>query len=80
MKGKCTRWNTPGWHNNGKPRNQVATKSLPSHEIFGRNPAILKIDMNFIYKMNASEQTTNMHPLKALFKVKNKHFLTLKVS
>ena len=38
-----------GWDNNGKPGNQVATKSLPSHEIFGRNPAIITIYVKFIY-------------------------------
>ena len=30
--------------------------------------------------MNESEQTTNIDPLKGLFKVKNKHFVTLKVT
>ena len=40
---------TPGWDNNGKPGNQVATKSLPSHKIFGRNPAIITIYVKFIY-------------------------------
>ena len=40
---------TPGWDNNGKTGNQVATKSLPSHEIFGRNPAIITIYVKFIY-------------------------------
>ena len=38
-----------GWDNNGKPGNQVATKSLPSHKIFGRNPAIITIYVKFIY-------------------------------
>ena len=38
-----------GWDNNGKPGNQVATKSLPSHEIFGRNPIVITICLKFIY-------------------------------
>ena len=28
----------PGWDNNGKPGNQVATKSLPLSEIFSKIP------------------------------------------
>ena len=39
----------PGWDNNGKPGNQFATKSLPSHEIFGRNPDIITIYVKYIY-------------------------------
>ena len=39
----------PGWDNNGKPGKQVATKSLPTLKIFGRNPAIITIYVNFIY-------------------------------
>ena len=39
----------PGWDNNGKPGNQVATKSLPSSEIFGKNPAFIIIYVNLIY-------------------------------
>ena len=35
--------------------------------------------MKFIYQMNESEQTNNIHPLNGLVKVKNKHFVTLKV-
>ena len=50
--------------------NQVATKSWPSHKIFSRNPAIITIYVKFIYQMNESEQTTTIHPLKGLFKVK----------
>ena len=38
-----------GWDNNGKPGNQVATKSLPSSEIFGKNTAFLIIYVNLIY-------------------------------
>ena len=48
----------PGWDTNGKPGNQVATKSLPSYEKFGRNPVIITIYVKFI------------HPLKGLLKVK----------
>ena len=39
----------PGWDNNGKPGNQVATKSLPSSEIFCKNPALIIIYVNLIY-------------------------------
>ena len=39
----------PGWDNNGKPGNQVATKSLPSSEIFGKNPAFIIIYGNLVY-------------------------------
>ena len=35
-----------GWDNNGKPGNQVATKSLPSSEIFGKNPAFIILYVN----------------------------------
>ena len=45
----------PGWDNNGKPGNQVATKSLPSSEIFGKNPAFIIIYVN-IKGMNVSQQ------------------------
>ena len=57
-----------GWDNNGKPGNQVAKKSLPSQEIFGINPAIITIYVKFLYEMNESEQTSNIHPLKGLFR------------
>ena len=39
----------PGWDNNGKPGNQVATKILPSSKIFGKNPAFIVIYVNSIY-------------------------------
>ena len=39
---------TAGWDNNGKPENQVATKSLPSSEISGKNPAVINIYVNLI--------------------------------
>ena len=39
----------PGWDKVGKLGNQVATKSLPSSEIFGKNPAFIIIYVNLIY-------------------------------
>ena len=43
-----------GWDNDGKPGNQVATKSMTSHEISYRNPAIITLYLKFINEMNES--------------------------
>ena len=42
-------WRGSEWDNNGKPGNQVATKSEHSNEIFGKNPDIITIYEKFIY-------------------------------
>ena len=47
--GKDCSNSVSGWDNNGKPGNQVAKKSLPSHEIFDSNPVIITIYVKFIY-------------------------------
>ena len=69
-----------GWDNNGKPGNQVATKSLPSSEIFGKNHAFIIINVNLIYQRNECEPTTNRYPLKVLFILPNTHFVALEAS
>ena len=57
--------------------NQVATKSLPLSEIFGKNPSFIIIYVNLICKRNECVPTTNRYPLNLLFKLPNTHFVEL---
>ena len=50
--------------------NQIATKSLPSREIFDKNPAFITT-YGVVILMNEFEQTPNSYPLKGLVKVPN---------